>query len=64
MKSENQYTKQIGILNTKQFKKLQEMLIPLNEMERMEILYNQLKVEIEHDIEMDAGSSFTGSRSE
>lgn len=55
MENKYTYSQNIGRLTTRQFQKLQTMLIPLNEMGRMEILYNQLKLEIEHDIESDAG---------
>lgn len=47
IKPPTEYTQMIGIVNTNQFAKMQIMMQPLNELERMEILYNQLKLEIE-----------------
>lgn len=54
MNEKTVYTQQIGtLLNTKQFRKLQTMLEPLNEIERLHVLYNQLKLEIEADEPLD-----------
>lgn len=46
------YRKKIGsLMNTNQFAKMQIMLQPLNESERMQVLYEQLKLEKEADEE-------------
>lgn len=47
VKPEQLYTQRIGLLDTKQFGKLQKLLERLNEAERMEILHNQLRLELE-----------------